>query len=162
MTPVYSGGLIYQYSLEGDVELQKTALVRISPDGSTATALADFDTVKTQFSNTPVPGDGGYKTSGSASACPKMDAIWQANTSLPIMPTGAGQYLTSGAGTPPGNKNGNSQWAGTPSPGFGPPMNQSAPGSGKKNSAATGTSSSSLLSSLSMALAVVAVVFAFN
>jgi 1,3-beta-glucanosyltransferase GAS5 len=161
MTPVYSGGLIYQYSLEGDTVLQESALVRISPDGSTATPLADFNTVKTQFGNTPVPGDGGYKTNGVASNCPPMNAIWQSNTSLPIIPASAQTFMTNGAGKPLGNKNGNSQWAGTPSPGWAP-MDQNSTGSGKKTSAAVNTPASSLSSSLYIALALVAVFFAFN
>ena len=137
MTPVYSGGLIYQFTSEKGMET--FGLVQISQDGSTAQTLPEFNVLKSAFSQATVPGDGGYRTDVKASACPQTDNVWRANTSLPIMPKGADQYVKNGAGTPPGNKDPKgSHWAGTPSTGW-VKIDQSTAGS---NDSHTGPSSS--------------------
>lgn len=142
MTPVYSGGLSYEYS-QGD---NKYGLVKIDDSGS-ITELPDLAVLATAFKNTPMPsGLGGYKPDGKASACPVASGQWSVtNTSLPLMPKGAAQYLTNGAGPGPGfNKDpkypNGSQWAGTPTPGWGVASASSSgntTGSAKKNGGAT-------------------------
>jgi hypothetical protein len=101
MTPVYSGGLVYEYSQEE----ADYGLVDIS--GSDISERPDFAALQTAFQGTDVPtGDGGYKSSGSPSTCPIQTKIWEVQDPniLPNMPSGAAQYLTGGAGAGPGNK----------------------------------------------------------
>ncbi|KAF2431451.1 hypothetical protein EJ08DRAFT_188215 [Tothia fuscella] len=117
MTPVYSGGLIYEYS----VEEAGFGLVKLS--GNSVSEIPDFNVLKQTFQNTPLPSsDGGYHSSGQASACPPASANWKVNGSLPIVPQGALKYFQQGAGMPLGgrdsvNVNG-SQWVGTPTTGW--------------------------------------------
>lgn len=101
MTPVYSGGLVYEYSQEE----ADYGLVDIS--GNSVTERPDFSALKSAFAGTSMPsGDGGYKSSGSASPCPVKSSIWEVEdpTILPNIPSGATKYMTSGAGAGPGNK----------------------------------------------------------
>lgn len=137
MTPVYSGGLSYEYS-QGD---NKYGLVKIDSSG-TIEELPDLVVLATAFKNTPMPsGLGGYKSDGKASNCPAASSQWSVtNMSLPIMPKNAAQYMTNGAGPGPGfNKDpkypNGSQWAGTPTPGFG---SASASSSSAKSGNSTG------------------------
>lgn len=137
MTPVYSGGLSYEYS-QGD---NKYGLVKIDSSGAIE-ELPDLAVLATAFKNTPMPsGPGGYKSDGKASNCPAASSQWSVtNTSLPIMPKNAAQYMTNGAGPGPGfNKDpkypNGSQWAGTPTPGFG---SASASSSSAKSGNSTG------------------------
>jgi hypothetical protein len=85
MTPVYSGGLVYEYSMEES----KYGLVTLS--GSTVTPLADFTALQTAFKNTANPsGDGGYNSTGGASNCPAQSANWDvASNDLPAIPVAA-------------------------------------------------------------------------
>ncbi|KAF2397762.1 glycoside hydrolase family 72 protein [Trichodelitschia bisporula] len=134
MTPVYSGGLVYEYSQEDS----NYGLVEIS--GDTVTERDDFTALKSALSNTSPPsGDGGYKSSGSASQCPAASDKWAVTTTdLPTMPSKAEQYLKEGAGAGPGNKGTTgSQNAGTPSTGFssGGSSNSTGSGSTKKSAA---------------------------
>lgn len=118
MTPVYSGGLVYEYSQEE----ANYGLVTIS--GGSVQELADFGTLKDKFAATPLPsGDGGYNAQGAVSQCPPKSDSWVVDDTtgnyLPIMPEGAQKYMTSGAGKAPGNSGSTgSQTAGTPSTGF--------------------------------------------
>ena len=117
MTSVYSGGLVYEYSQEPS----NYGLVEISSDGNSVTERADFTALQQAYASTPNPsGDGGYKSSGSASQCPPASDTWNVTTTdLPAMPANAQKYMTSGAGAGPGNKGTTgSQTAGTPSTGF--------------------------------------------
>ena len=119
MTPVYSGGILYEYSKEqaadGDFGLV---------DLATNTERPDFASFKMALAKSLAPtGDGGYKQSGQVSQCPQFkDPTWLVrNSSLPLMPAGAQIFMKSGAGPGPGYKNINgSQWAGTPTSGWGP------------------------------------------
>ncbi|QDS75880.1 beta-glucanosyltransferase [Venturia effusa] len=101
MTPVYSGGLVYEYSQEeADYGL-------VDINGNEVSERPDFTALKTAYSKTPNPtGDGGYKSSGSPSTCPPKSNIWEVedSTILPNIPSGATKYMTSGAGAGPGNK----------------------------------------------------------
>lgn len=98
MTPVYSGGLVYEYTKEGDDKQAKFGLVEV--DGKGLTELTDFQTLQKAFKDVSTPsGDGGYRSSGSASNCPpKSDTFLEDTDSLPAMPEQAQQYFKNGAG----------------------------------------------------------------
>jgi len=110
MTPVYSGGLVYEYSMEES----KYGLVTIN--GNSVTELDDFKTLKDKYSKTAIPtDDGGYKSSGSPSTCPTKSSTWNvtlAADKLPAFPSGADDFLKNGAGTGPGLKGDGSQNSG--------------------------------------------------
>jgi len=108
MTNVFSGGLVYEYSQEGN----GYGLVTIS--GNTVTPDADFTYLQEAYKNTPNPtGLGGAMTSSPASTCPSESSEWEvANDDLPAMPTAAETYLKNGAGTGPGLSGKGSQNAG--------------------------------------------------
>jgi hypothetical protein len=116
MTPVYSGGLVYEYSQEE----ANYGLVDIS--NGEVSDRPDFTALETAFQGTPNPsGDGGYRSSGTPSTCPKQSSIWEVQdpNSLPNIPSGAQKYMTSGAGAGPGNKGSTgSQTAGGASTGW--------------------------------------------
>ncbi|KAI9784636.1 MAG: beta-glucanosyltransferase [Geoglossum umbratile] len=133
MTPVFSGGLVYEYSEEGT----KYGLVKI--DGGDVNELPDFDALKDAFAATSNPnGDGGYKSNGSPSKCPPASSDWNVTTeALPSLPSPAQKYMTSGAGAGPGLGGPGSQTAGTPSTGFTNGLSPSGSGSGKPKSAAS-------------------------
>ena len=118
MTPVYSGGLVYEYSKEGSSAPQDLyGLVSIS--GSSVSELTDFNSLETAFQGTPLPtDDGGYKESGSPSICPTKSSTWLVSgDALPAMPPQASQYFTKGAGKGPGLSGSGSQDAGAGSTG---------------------------------------------
>jgi hypothetical protein len=134
MTPVYSGGLVYEYSQEE----ANYGLVDIN--GGSVTERDDFAALQSANKDTPIPtGDGGYKSSGSPSTCPAKSTIWEVQNPnlLPNMPAGAQKYMTSGAGTGPGN-NGNtgSQTAGGASSGWSTPSGTSGGSSSSSKAAA--------------------------
>jgi 1,3-beta-glucanosyltransferase GAS5 len=106
--------------------METSGMVQISADGKTANPLDDFRSAQNAFSHTPDPGDGGYTTIPFASLCPPEASSWQVNTSLPLIPQPALKFKTNGAGAAPGLGNSTgSQWKGTPSSGWSPPMDQS-------------------------------------
>lgn len=111
MSPVYSGGLVYEYSMEES----KYGLVKIN--GNNVEELDDFTTLKNAYSNATNPsGDGGYKSSGSASKCPTDSNSWNVtmkDDQLPAFPSGASDFLKNGAGDGPGLKGSGSQSAGS-------------------------------------------------
>jgi len=120
MTPVFSGGLVYEYSMNRRVGPNAEArfeygLVEIKNDTNTITELDDFKKVQTLFGQ-PLPNDvGGYKASGKPSACPRNSSKWDPipppaakdgvkYSSVPSMPQDAEEYMRNGAGTAPGFK----------------------------------------------------------
>lgn len=111
MTAVYSGGLVYEYSMEES----NYGLVQLN--GNSVQELADFKTLKDKFAKTPIPtGDGGYKQSGAASQCPTKSSTWNvtlAADKLPAFPSGANVYLKNGAGAGPGLQGKGSQDSGS-------------------------------------------------
>lgn len=112
MTGVYSGGLVYEYSMEKN----NYGLVKL--DGDSVTLLDDFTTLKNAFKKTPAPsGDGGYKSSGSPSECPAKSNTWNVTISadqLPAYPKAAADYMKNGCkGAGPGLKGAGSQEAGS-------------------------------------------------
>lgn len=117
MTPVYSGGLVYEYTKEGDAKQAKFGLVEIS--GQSATERPDFQTLQKAFSSISLPsGDGGYKSTGGASQCPpKSETFLEDTNDLPAMPPQAQQYLKNGAGAGVGLKGTGSQDVGAESTG---------------------------------------------
>lgn len=134
MTPVYSGGLVYEYSMEEN----KFGLVTIS--GSSVSENADFAALQSAYANTPMPsGDGGYKTSNPKSNCPSQSDTWLPGTdNLPVIPDGAVKYMSQGAGPGPGLKGNNG--AGSQNAG-GASTATATPGSGAVT--ATGSAASS-------------------
>ena len=105
MTPVFSGGLVYEYSNEAN----KYGLVQIG--SKDVTTLGDFDRLKTAFEKTPIPDDdGGYKSDGQASECPPKTDEWEASDDIPPMPDSASQYLEIGAGPPRGTDGTSNQY----------------------------------------------------
>ncbi|KAK5131064.1 beta-glucanosyltransferase [Meristemomyces frigidus] len=116
MTGVYSGGLVYEYSEEGN----DYGLVTIS--GTTVTEGASYTALKTAYANTTNPtGDGGYRSTGESSTCPTESTVWDVTKftgqELPAIPSGAVTYMSKGAGTGPGLSGSGSQDAGGASSG---------------------------------------------
>ena len=110
MTSVYSGGLVYEYTQEeADYGLVDIKDGKVSP-------RPDYTALKSAFDKTAIPTtDGGYKTDGKASNCPKKSSLWEvdmADDQLPAMPDGLDDYFKNGAGKGPG-LTGGSQDAGS-------------------------------------------------
>lgn len=141
MTGVYSGGLVYEYSEEGS----GYGLVKIS--GDSVSEEEDFKALQTALEKTKPPsGDGGYKSDGSASECPKTSKTWEVTEftgeDLPAMPEKAQTYMEKGAGKGPGLTGAGSQEAGeestgTASAGSGTPTNTGSAASGTKSGSAS-------------------------
>ena len=148
MTPVYSGGLVYEYSEEGN----KYGLVTIS--GSTVTESQDFTNLANQYKQNQVSGDGGYKSTGTPSTCPTQSDTWEVTDftgeDLPAIPSGAADYMKNGAGKGPGLQGTGSQNAGGASTGT------ATPGSGSVTAAASGGGAASSASASSAAQALIA------
>lgn len=146
MTGVYSGGLVYEYSMEPN----KYGLVEISSND--VQELGDFTALQSAFKNTPNPsGDGGYNQTGGASGCPAYNPPnWDVKgDSLPAIPEGAKDFMTKGAGSGPGLSGPGSQNAGGASSGT------ATAGSGQPTrSGSTGSSSSGSSSSAAFAVTV--------
>lgn len=111
MTSVYSGGLVYEYT----VEPNGYGLVEIK-NGQVKTNQ-DFERLKKAYAKTKNPtGDGGYNQNGQAAECPPQDDEWEVTSNeLPEMPKDAEQYMTQGAGEGPGLEGDGSHFAGSPS-----------------------------------------------
>lgn len=108
MTPVYSGGLVYEYSEEGS----GYGLVEIN--GNSVTELDDFTAYQKALAANKPSGDGGYKQNLPPSQCPKPSNSWEVTDfdgeDLPAIPDGAVKYLDNGAGSGPGLNGDGSQW----------------------------------------------------
>ncbi|PSR78685.1 Glucanosyltransferase-domain-containing protein [Coniella lustricola] len=133
MTSVYSGGLVYEYSVEDGNE--NYGLVTIVGSSSVSTK-SDFSAYSTALSKYPAPtGDGGFTSTTNSVTCPSPDSNWLvSNTLLPAIPTAALKYMTDGAGTGPGLTGDGSQNAGGTSTG------DAEPGSGSATTTATPSS----------------------
>lgn len=109
MTPVYSGGLAYEYSMEDN----DYGMVEIGSDG-TVEELEDFEYYKTALEETPMPsGDGGYNPVQAVSECPKFSSNWNVtDNKLPAMPKKAQAFFEKGAGKGPGLEGDGSQTVG--------------------------------------------------
>ncbi|KAH0848767.1 hypothetical protein AYO21_09873 [Fonsecaea monophora] len=142
MTPVYSGGLVYEYSQEPS----NYGLVEI--DGNSISELPDFGTLQKQFANTPNPsGDGGYNSTGGASGCPSYSSPnWLVkDNSLPAIPDGAKKYMTAGAGPGPGLSGPGSQNAGGASTGTATAGSGSPSQTGGSSSSGTSNAAASVM-----------------
>ncbi|KAH8671324.1 Glucanosyltransferase-domain-containing protein [Xylariales sp. PMI_506] len=82
MTGVYSGGLLYEYSEEGN----GYGIVEIS--GSSVSVESEYALLKTALSKYPAPtGNGGYVSTTNSVACPTQDANWMVESNdLPAIP----------------------------------------------------------------------------
>ncbi|KAI0141695.1 glycoside hydrolase family 72 protein [Xylariaceae sp. FL1272] len=137
MTTVYSGGLMYEYSREGNA----FGIVQVSGTSDSVTEEDDFDKFKSALAAYPAPsGDGGFTSTTASTACPTIDDIWAikdwGESALPAIPDGAKQYMTNGAGDGPGLDGDGSQNAGGESTGT------STPGSGEVTATASDDSGS--------------------
>lgn len=113
MTSVYSGGLVYEYT----VEANGYGLVEVSSNGNVVPD-GDFDRLKNAYAATSNPsGDGGARTSTTPPQCQPESEEWAVSIDrLPVIPASAKQFIRDGAGTGPGLGGGeSSQRAGTPS-----------------------------------------------
>lgn len=95
MTSVYSGGLMYEYSMErnnfGIVEIEGGQENGLTDQTGERRELDEFDAFASALSRWPAPtGDGGYTSTTRAAACPTADEHWIVDTtSLPAIPEGA-------------------------------------------------------------------------
>ena len=107
MTSVYSGGLMYEYSLEDN----DYGIVKIK--GDEVKHQDEFKLFKKALEKYPTPtGDGGASKETHGVDCPPKDPNWQIDTEeIPEMPKEAQKYMKDGAGDGPGFKGG-SQTAG--------------------------------------------------
>ncbi|KAL6921780.1 hypothetical protein ACHAPO_006927 [Fusarium lateritium] len=98
MSSVYSGGLMYEYSLEDN----DYGIVKIK--GNTVQTEDEFDLFKSALSKYPAPtGAGGAAKASHGVECPKSESVWQVDPSyLPEMPAQAEKYMKDGAGKGPG------------------------------------------------------------
>jgi len=134
MTPVYSGGLVYEYTNETN----NFGIVSIN--GNNVQELPEFSPLATAFRSNPPPTDGGgFNKDHAASKCPPQDFWWKiSGEAIPDTPTKAQKYFKDGAGPGPGIKTGDkgSQWAGSASTSWSVPGNSIEDGGsgGKKKS----------------------------
>ncbi|KAL8711915.1 MAG: hypothetical protein Q9225_007038 [Loekoesia sp. 1 TL-2023] len=138
MTPVYSGGLVYEYTKEGDATQQKYGLVEVESTSS-VTERPDFALLqKALKDNQPPSGDGEYKPNADKSECPSKSDTWLVSSDgLPAMPKQAQQYFKNGAGKGVGLTGTGSQDVGAESTGT------AAPGSGAVTASGSSSSASS-------------------
>jgi 1,3-beta-glucanosyltransferase GAS5 len=90
MSGVYSGGLMYEYSREGN----DFGIVELSGKSDSVKEDGDFDKFKSALAKYPTPtGDGGFTSTTEAVACPTLDNIWDlgswGQSALPAIPDGA-------------------------------------------------------------------------
>lgn len=157
MTPVYSGGLVYEYSNEDS----NYGLVDLS--SGTLSERPDFSALQSALSNTPLPsGDGGYRSSsGGANACPPQSDNWMPSSdSLPAIPDGAVKYMSQGAGSGVGLKGPGSQNAGGASTATASAGSGSATATGSSSSKSSGAAATLQMPSMSVMPLVCALVVA--
>ncbi|UNI20794.1 1,3-beta-glucanosyltransferase [Purpureocillium takamizusanense] len=108
MTGVYSGGLMYEYSVEDN----DFGIVTLK--GDNVDKSDEFDLYKKALKANPMPtGSGGAATTTHAVDCPTSDAGWNVDPSkVPEMPSQAQKYMKDGAGKGPGLGGDGSQNAG--------------------------------------------------
>jgi hypothetical protein len=108
MTGVFSGGLVYEYSQEGN----GYGLVTIN--GDTVTPNSDFTALQSAYAAQANPtGNGGASSTSAVSTCPTESAEWDVpNDNLPAIPAAAEAYMSTGAGPGPGLTGAGSQNSG--------------------------------------------------
>lgn len=98
MTGVYSGGMMFEYSNEGN----DFGIVEIKGDAATGTVeeLDEYDYFKSAMSNYPAPtsGNGGAATTTHAVSCPTFEAgTWEVDPSaVPMVPEKAETFMKEG------------------------------------------------------------------
>ncbi|KAI1081469.1 glycoside hydrolase family 72 protein [Whalleya microplaca] len=132
MSAVYSGGLMYEYSREGN----GFGIVELSGKSDSVKEDSEFSKFASALSKYPAPtGDGGASKSTSSVACPTVNSIWDLDewgpSNIPAIPDGAKKYMTDGAGKGPGLSGSGSQNAGGTSTGT------ATPGSGSVTATAS-------------------------
>lgn len=143
MTSAFSGGLVYEYSQEGN----GYGLVTIS--GSTVTPVGDqFSDLQSALANVTNPsGNGGATNSSTEQDCPAQSDDWDTSpftgSALPATPSGALKYFEDGAGTGPGLNGTGSQDA------SGGSSSTASSGAGAVSTTYSGTSSGSTSTSTS-------------
>lgn len=140
MTPVYSGGLVYEYTQESS----DYGLVKVN--GDNVKELNDFQALAKAFKNTPnAEGDGGYNKTAGGNPCPAKNApSWDVDSGedLPAIPEPAKKYMKEGAGKAEGFSGSGSQNAGTSSTGTAEPGSASVPSDGASSSGSSSSSES--------------------
>jgi len=108
MTSVYSGGLMYEYSIEDN----DFGIVKIK--GNNLDKIDEFAAFKDALAQYPSPtGNGGASSESHSVDCPPEDPDWQVDpSSIPAMPKEAEKYMNDGAGDGPGLDGDGSQQAG--------------------------------------------------
>lgn len=150
MTKVFSGGLVYEYSQEGN----GYGVVTISGD-SVSPVGSQFSDLQSALANVSNPSNGGgYSTATTVQNCPDQSDDWDTSpftgSALPAMPSGVEKYMKDGAGTGPGLSGDGSQNAGSGSTSTAA-ANAGAVTATYGNGAASQTGSSSSTSSSSAA-----------
>lgn len=140
MTGVYSGGLVYEYTMEPN----KYGIVQVDSDTS-VTELDGYSVLKSQFAANPPPtGDGGYNPDHAASECPEFGPNWNVtDNTLPLIPEKAAKMMEDGAGEGVGLTGSGSQNAGETSTGTATPGSGSVTATASRGSSASGTGSAS-------------------
>lgn len=100
MTSVYSGGLMYEYSVEDN----DFGIVKIQGNTVTQNQFKELDAFRDSLKNNPAPtGNGGAASTAHAVSCPTSNSIWNVDPSLvPVMPAQAEKMMKDGAGDGPG------------------------------------------------------------
>jgi len=108
MTGVYSGGLMYEYTME------KNGFGIVEESGGEIETLPEFDNLAKAMAEYPAPsGDGGAAATTHSVPCPTRDSTWEVDSdAIPAMPQEAEKYMKDGAGKGKGMKGPGSQTAG--------------------------------------------------
>lgn len=98
MSAVYSGGIMYEYSVEDN----DFGIVTLK--GDSVQKSDEYNLFKQALAKYPSPtGSGGAATTTHAAKCPPSDASWNVDPSLvPEIPQAAQKLMKAGAGTGPG------------------------------------------------------------
>ena len=98
MTNVFSGGLVFEYSQEGN----HFGIVTINGNTVTPSGSQVDDLMKALAAAPNPSGSGNLATSGETQQCPEQSANWRTKpwlgSALPATPAGAMKYFKSGAG----------------------------------------------------------------
>jgi len=105
MTPVLSGGMVYEYAQE----VSNYGLVTINSDGS-AQLIPDFDTLQSQFAKLNVTALQGLAAQNTSVVPPKCasslitSSTFSNNFTIPAVPPGAQDLIDNGISNPPSGK----------------------------------------------------------
>jgi len=105
MTPVFSGGLIYEYTQE----TSNYGIVQINSDGS-INLLSDFNSLQGQFNSLNVTALQGLKSTNATDTAPKCasslikTSLFNKNFTIPAQPPGAPELIRAGMANPPKGK----------------------------------------------------------